>query len=169
MKHSTQMTVQFLELTHTHNDTHEGLSLKLFGTKVAFKKQKRQREKCPQESLREVKMKKAEMHLFQSLCLEVIRWQNCSENLAACPSTEIKHKDTAPSFKVVLLQNLKMQFVRLAKLSEESINTASKNLPKKNTKKLRQQKSFSLPEGEQVHHPNLQTAYLIFDINSSTT
>lgn len=131
--------------THTHNDTHEGLSLKLFGTKVAFKKQKRQREKCPQESLREVKMKKAEMHLFQSLCLEVIRWQNCSENLAACPSTEIKYKDTAPSFKVVLLQNLKMQFVRLAKLSEESINTASKNLPKTKHKETSAAEIFLSP------------------------
>lgn len=130
---------------HTHNDTHEGLSLKLFGTKVAFKKQKRQREKCPQESLREVKMKKAEMHLFQSLCLEVIRWQNCSENLAACPSTEIKYKDTAPSFKVVLLQNLKMQFVRLAKLSEESINTASKNLPKTKHKETSAAEIFLSP------------------------
>lgn len=58
------------------------------------------------------------MCLFQSLYGEV----NVVPEPSQKSSLKFKeHKDAAPAFKVVLLQNLKMQFVRL-ETSKEAIN-----------------------------------------------
>lgn len=52
-----------------------------------------------------------------------------------------EYKDAAPACKVVLLQDLKMQFVRL-ETSKESINPC-KEKQNKNTKLLQQKNSLS--------------------------